>query len=364
MKFLKNIFGSKEDEPINSYADFWNWFSNNQKKFHQVVKQHNNIEQGFFDQLTPKLDQLHEDIYFVSGMADEHTAELVLSAEGRIKNFFVIEELVAAAPKIDGWLFTAFKAPAENASDLGIGIHGLDFSAENLHFYSNVLEEYPDEIDITITYDHYTEENKDASINGIYIYLDHLLGEVNATEIIDSLSICAPTEAKGELVPIAKLSAFLLWRQKEFIEKYEGTRRNTDDDAFTMLEATMENGNPLLAVINRDLLQWDAKASHPWLMTIEIKYDGSDNNGLPNPEDYELLNTIEDEILVDLKDFEGYLNIGRRTEGDLREIFFACKEFRKASKVALAIAKKYKDRIDIDYNFNKDKYWMAMRPFM
>ena len=362
MKFIKNLFG-KKDRPIENYEDFWNWFSQHQKDFHKVVKVHESIEADFFDHLAPKLDELHKDIYFVSGMAGGNTAELIFSAEGRVKNFFIIEELVAAAPQIDGWLFTAFK-PATNIEDMGIGIHGLDFTPQNLNFYSNVHKEYPDEIDITITYDDYTEDNKDHAYNGVHIFMDHLLGEINFAEIIDNLRICAPADATEELVPIEKLDAFLKWRQKEFIEKHEGTRRNTDDDNYSMLEGTMENGNPLLAVINRDLLNWDAKASHPWLMTIEIKYDGSENKGLPNAEDYQLFNEIEDEIIEELKDHDGYLNIGRRTVDDVREIFFACKEFRKSSKVVLRVIKKYEGQFEMNYFYEKDKYWLGMRAFM
>ena len=40
----------------------------------------------------------------------------------------------------------------------------------------------------------------------------------------------AKAKIKKELIPIEKLKDFLIWRQKEFIEKYEGTRRNTIDD--------------------------------------------------------------------------------------------------------------------------------------
>ena len=363
MEFIKNIFNKKEEGPIQNYQDFWNWFSKHQKSFYKVVEKRDNIESDFFDHLSPKLDELHEDIFFVSGMAGDKTAELIFSAEGRIKNFFVIEELVAAAPKIDGWLFTAFK-PANNIEDLGIGIHDLNFTPEKLNFHANIHEDYPDEIDITVTYEDFTLDNKDESTNGVYIFIDHLLGEVNFAEIIDNLTVCGPSEATEDLIPIIKLEAFLKWRQKEFIEKHEATRRDTDNDGYSMLEGTMENGNPLLAVINRDLLNWDAKPSHPWFMTVEIIYDGSDNNGLPNENDFQLLMEIEDEILLELKDYDGYLNIGRRTVDDNREIFFACKEFRKSSKTVLGIVKKYKEKIEMDYHIHKDKYWLTMRAFM
>jgi len=40
---LKNIF-SKKSEPVKSYADFWNWFQNNEKKFFAAVKSNKEIK--------------------------------------------------------------------------------------------------------------------------------------------------------------------------------------------------------------------------------------------------------------------------------------------------------------------------------
>ena len=82
------------------------------------------------------------------------------------------------------------------------------------------------------------------------------------------------------MIPIEKLKDFLLWRQKEFIEKYEGTRYNTENDSYNSLEATLNNGKPFFAIVNSALLDWDSKVSHPWILTIEIKYKGHEN-GMP-----------------------------------------------------------------------------------
>ena len=34
-------------------------------------------------------------------------------------------------------------------------------------------------------------------------------------------------------------------------------------------EAKLDNGNMLIATINTALLDWENKASHPWIMNIE-----------------------------------------------------------------------------------------------
>jgi hypothetical protein len=148
-----------------------------------------------------------------------------------------------------------------------------------------------------------------------------------------------------------------------FVEKYESVRYNTEDDQYSILEAELESGNKLIAVINTDLLQWDNKASHPWILTVEIPYDGSNNNGLPDEETYQLLDEVEEKITAQLKDFDGYLNIGRQTAEDVRKFTCACKNFRKPSKVIFEIQNGYQGKLSLSYEIRKDKYWQSFNRF-
>ncbi|TCD11097.1 DUF695 domain-containing protein [Pedobacter frigidisoli] len=360
MSFLKKIFGSKE-EPVKSNQDFWNWFQQNAESFFKVVKDGHNIEKDFFDKLSPKLKELKDGFYFLAGMVNNETAELVLTADGIISNIAFVEDLVADAPKIKGWLFTALK-PALNIADVNIKMGDLNFNKDNLSFYYTEKANFPDEIDVSVIHSDFNEENKDHITNGTYIFLDNFLGELNFATTIDKISVIGKDQATQELIPIEKLKDFLIWREKEFIERYDGIRHDTENDQYNMLEATLKNGNPLLAVVNTDLLNWDSKASHPWILNIEVKFSANEN-GMPNKTDYQLLNDFEDEILSLLKDSDGYLNIGRETANGIREIFFACKDFRKPSKVMHEIEIRYADKFDISHEIYRDKYWKSFDRF-
>ncbi len=361
MNLIDGTFHEK-DATLPSYRDFWNWFSKHEKSFHKVVKGKGDVEGRFFSKLSPKLDQLKAGFSFQTGMYDDHTVELVITADGVIGDIVFAEELVAAAPRVEGWKFTALK-PATDIRNMVIKMSGHSFSADNLGFYANDDPKYPDEIDITVVHDDLNAENKSIITTGTHIFLDNYLGELDFAANIDLLTITSKAEAQQELIPIAKLKDFLTWRQKEFVEKYEGVRHNTDNDTYSAFEAALENGKPLLAVINTDLLEWDRKASHPWLLTVEIKYDGEDHNGMPDEETYQLLDQAEDSMLAELKDFEGYLNIGRQTADSVREIYFACRDFRKPSKVLYRVSNAYSDRIEISYEIYKDKYWHSFKRF-
>jgi len=359
MSFLKKIFSGKQDAAINSYADFWNWFQQHEKRFFKIVKDQNDIDKNFFSKLSPKLQQLNDGFYFVAGMFDDGIAELIISAEGYVKTFVFAEELVAAAPGIKGWRFTALKPPGD-LEGMQIKMDGYEFDENKIRFFSNEHADYPDEIDITLVHEDGTAENKDIISSGTLIYLDNSLGELNTATLIDAVNITGPTAEQKELIPVKKLKDFLLWRQKEFVEKYEGMRHDTENDNYTLLEAHDEHDLPVIATINEDLVNWDAKASHPWMMVMEIKFDDSQNNGLPAEPVYELMNEFDNEALKLLPDIEGYLNLGRETHNGTRKMYYACKEFRHASKTIAALIKSYHGKLDASYDIFKDKYWVTL----
>jgi hypothetical protein len=359
MRILKELFGTKQ-QPINTYHDFWLWFQANERSFFAAVKAQRDVEKNFFNKLSPKLAELKSGYFFLTGMFDDNTAELILTADGIISNIVFVEELVAAAPLIPGWKFTALKPPLD-IENVRIEMAGYTFDSESLSFYSNELSDYPDEIDITIVHNNYSESDKSPITNGAYIFLDNFIGELNAVTTIDSVKIVGKDQAQKELIPIEKLKAFLLWRQKEFIEKYDGALQDTSGE-FSVLEAKLESGKKLIAVINTELLSWTKKASHPWIATLEIPYEGQSNNGMPDESTRQLLDEMEDKILQQLKDTDGHLYIGRQTCDNTREIYLACKDFRKPSKVLHQITKDYSG-IDIKYDVYKDKYWRSFNRF-
>lgn len=358
-KKTKNSDNIERSTP--NYHEFWNWFRENEKQFFETVKTGHDIEEQFFDQLSPRLAGVKEGIFFLAGMLDDGRAELVFTADGSVQHIVFTEELVDAAPTLPNWKFTALKQEIDLDS-LGIRMDEYNFDRNTLSFYATDHADYPDEVDIVIVHKQFNEENKSTLISGVYIFLDNYLGELNAVTTIDNLQVIGEPDPEKELIPINKLKDFLTWREKEFVEKYEGTRYDTGSDSYSLLEAELENGHRLLAVINSQLLDWDRKASHPWIAVLTIQFDGADR-GMPNDADYELLDKIEENIMAVLKDADGYLNIGRQTANSEREIYFACKEFRAPAKVLYTIEKQYANRFKIEWVIYKDKYWQSFERF-
>lgn len=368
MSFLKHLFDNKnapagKPAPL-SYSEFWEWFKQHEQAFFKAVQDRDNIEKDFFDPLSAKLAEIKEGYFFLTGMPDTQTAELIFTPDGATKNIVFAEELVASAPAINHWKFVALK-PSVDIEHISISMAGYDFNKDNMHFYFSNNPARPDNIDITIVHDDFTEEQKAPITNGCYIFLDNFLGELNFVNMIDVLRVTGRNsmEAGKELVPLAKLKDYLIWREKEFIEKYEGTVQSDDQGDYSMLQAELESGNMLIAIINMNLLKWDSKASHPWIMTVEIEYDGHATGGMPDQKAMAKLEEIEDDITAQLKAQDGYLTIGRQTAEHVREIYFACKDFRKPSKVLHAFIQEHPEDLKISYDIYKDKYWQSFDRF-
>jgi hypothetical protein len=346
----------------DSYEDFWNWFLENEQLFFKAVETGNNIQADFFDELSPHLDKIKETIYYVAGMHDPNTAELAFAADGEIENIVFIEELVAAAPLLPNWRFLALK-PAVDIDDINLEMNGYKFTKGNLHFFPNNDANFPDEIDITIVFDDFNEEDKTTITSGVYIFMDNFLGELNATTTIDFLTITGKEASQPDLIPIEKLKDYLVWREKEFIERYEETWHNTENDHYSGLSAKLPNGNEMVASINTSLINWDSKPSHPWVLTVRIEYDGRRHKGLPDKKTTAMLEDIESALMKELPDTDGFLNFGSQTGGNKREIYFVCKDFRKPSKILHYTALKNAGKVNLSFDIYKDKYWRSFSHF-
>lgn len=361
MGFLDKIFRAKEKK-IGSYADFWEWFSANQAAFRKVVMTNDPeaVEKALFDRLSEKLGEIKDGFFFLVGMVDDSTADLVLTADGVAKNVVFVEELVAAAPEIDGWQFTPLKPPSEFAG-FEVRMNGITYSKDTLSFYPTDHADMPDLVDITIVHKALDDPDDRSVRNGAYLFLDNNLGELSMLADIDQIEFAGPADAAKDLIPIEALENYLQTRKALFIEKYDGVRIFTESDTYSLVEVELRDGQMMIGTINSDLVRWDSKASHPWMLTVTIAYDATKGNGMPDVPTQQELNEIEEGIRAELRDVDGYLNIGRQTARGERDIFFACVDFRKPSKVVYAAQQRYRGALAIKYEIYKDKYWQTVR---
>lgn len=347
---------------INSYHEFWHWFESRAQEFYDVIRSGKDVEEKFINIFAPELDSVEPRVFFLVGMDKDKKAELVFTPDGIIKNVLWAEKIVAAAPAIDNWKFRALK-PESNNEDFAIRMHDLQFDKENIKFYPILHDNYPDKIDLMFVYDSYHEESREEILNGIFIFLDNYLGEETMIQCIDKIDVRGPLNLQEELIPLNKLVDYIKWREKEFVEKYQDVRHDSSDDRFSGFEGTVEGGKPILSTINTSVLDWDYKASHPWILVIMNAYDAETEAGFPNPETYEDISKLEEDLEAELPSIDGYIFLGSETVDGLRETFIACREFRKATEVMKRLLQKYQSQLNLSFDFFKDKYWQSFERY-
>lgn len=350
------------DQNNKTYAEFWKWFSDHAQEFYEVIKSGQNVEENFINIFAPELDKIESQVFFLVGMEEDKKAELIFTPDGRIQNVFWAEKLVAEAPEIDNWKFRALK-PASQNIDFAIKMHDLTFDRENIQFYPILHENYPDKIDLMFVYNAYHEEAHDDILNGIFIFLDNFLGEETMIQSIDKINVKGPQSVTEELIPLEKLKDYIIWREKEFVEKYQDVRHDPSNDEFTGFEGTVEGNKPILSTFNTSILNWEYKASHPWILVIMIHYTPEGEAGFPDAETYKVITAFEDDLELTLPSLSGYIFLGSETVDGLRETFIACREFRLATEAIHNLQVKYKDTLDMNYEFYKDKYWQSFERY-
>jgi Family of unknown function (DUF695) len=358
MNFLNKLFGKKEDVQITSYQDFWNWFQQNEHIFFKSIMAQNDMATNCINPIMDKLQILNEQFYCQVGKASEHKADLVITPEGDIKNFVFTEELINTAPILPNWIFTHLKQPVFSGVSIKMG--GYVFNKETVGFYYEMDKNYPDEINITLLHKNYDDDDKNTIVTGCRVLIETVLGEFNSNTLIDSLTVEESNTCDKEIVSIEKLNDFLVWREKEFVEKYQLVLKDENEYDFTQYKFETEEGLVTIAMINSTFLNLEERPSFPWMLYIEIEYEMDNDSGMPNDEILNLLNNFTVELEELLKVSNGYLSLGRETGNSKRIIYFACKEFKKSSKTTHELIQKYANRLSISYDIYKDKYWMTM----
>jgi len=359
------IFGklsSSSKNNKNPYQEFWDWFNNHAQEFYNIIKSGNQVEEKFINLFAPELAKIEPHVFFLVGIEEDKNAELIFTPDGRIQNVIWAEKLAASAPEIPNWKFRALK-PASNNINFAIRMHDLNFDKDNIMFFPVIHQDYPDKIDLMFVYEHYHVEAHDDIINGIFIFLDNFLGEETMIESIDKIDVTGPQSTQEELIPLDKLRDYINWREKEFVEKYQDVRHDPIEDQFTAFEGTIEGDKTILSTFNTSILNWEHKASHPWILVIMINYEPENESGFPNSETYKSISNLEDDIENQLPGLDGYIFLGSETVDGLRETFIACREFRKVTEIIDQLLLKYASQLNINYEFYKDKYWQSFERY-
>ena len=117
---------------MDTISKFWKWFKDNNKAYTFLNSVDEEAKENLLDEFLEQLQKYCDSIYFEIGGYPDEVQELIITAEGDKNYFDKVEEIISAAPKIDGWTFIAFKPPMPD--NFRSKWDDLELNTENMWF--------------------------------------------------------------------------------------------------------------------------------------------------------------------------------------------------------------------------------------
>lgn len=200
-----NMFGLFQKQ--ESIEKFWNWFQSNEKSLRDFQKNPDKT-------LTQVLENIKK---IQSGLAVEfeppqnNIINVTISADGDRDNFAIVQDIVAKAPKIEGYTFVAFRQrmPTESVKGMVLKVEDHELNPNNMKFFPVISD---DTLDIIIYANNITEENYNQFAYGGLMLVDNILGEydcVTKVRTYDFQNMPTNEEELKDLKPLLDLADFV-----------------------------------------------------------------------------------------------------------------------------------------------------------
>jgi hypothetical protein len=328
--------------------EFWNWFARNNHQYLFLSDVDDDEKNAMMEKFLERLHQYCEHLYFEIGAhPKDDKVDLIITADGIIEYFEKVEELVDAAPDIPGWQILKFRQPHGPGftADYGDKV----FDPEEIIFIPLYNEDMPDAIAIRVCYPDYAEDEKNTFISGTYITLDSLIGEKSAVMDIDYLDVVmTPEEISPDDYPRLSSIGQYIRERKHF--KYPGEK-------FDIIERTDDEGYLTFITANFAYKGFRYKNLFPWFLKIMVKIKQYNENGHPEEEEAEVLNSFENFLEGKMKESCIVHYIGRSTLYKKRAVFFYLDNPETVKDTLQSIADSPDAMRSFQFEIEKDPEW-------
>lgn len=133
-----------------------------------------------------------------------------------------------------------------------------------------------------MVHDEYQVEMHNPFTEAVYIYLDNYLGEYNAIMHIDHVTVCSKQDAEKRVNTNRQIKEYFNFKNSEISRLNSIQYDHIDSDEYSILEGQTDDDQPLSVMLNSSILEWEHKASHPWMFVMDVTYQGQDYQGMPS----------------------------------------------------------------------------------
>lgn len=214
----------------------------------------------------------------VSASPTDSSADLIVTAHGKLENFPLLMRFVAAAPALNHHVLRAFRERAEDP-DFAMGMEGFDLSTSDALV---ACEAHDGGIALEVRFAREIPQDfQDHAAHMVFIMLDHVLGEYDAAVKVSAVDFV--DEAEDPDVPWTPLSTLApvfdaFWQEElgrtgifpSGEPSWAVLEWNPDADEEIDGDASGESGNPLLVMVNCEANAVAMRADLVNALTIDL----------------------------------------------------------------------------------------------
>jgi hypothetical protein len=191
--------------------DFWTLFSLRADALSKI----GSAEDPVYDEILAKLHEVHDGLFFEFSTKDG-ASELIITAEGERALFGLVDDIVASAPKVQGWSYVALKPKLGLARSITWEGHVID-CAEVV--FEPLEDEKSGDFGIRLLVPDLAKDKEESAHNGLLRVLDHALGERRFADEIRFTEVSALDGDADDYIPLSALDRFIDWRKEQHKKK-------------------------------------------------------------------------------------------------------------------------------------------------
>ncbi|MGN8072677.1 DUF695 domain-containing protein [Mucilaginibacter sp. SG564] len=134
-------------------------------------------------------------------------------------------------------------------------------------------------------------------------------------------------------------------------------------EKFSVVEAKLQNGKPVVGSVNMAYKNYDKKAQYPWCLTINIALElkNVSKNGLPIKAESDIANKFEDQLLAEIKKLATAHYIGHLYNDSFLDIYIYLDDPKKAANYLQSQVNKKGITRGFAYKIEQDPHWSTVQ---
>ena len=141
--------------------------------------------------------------------------------------------------------------------------------------------------------------------------------------------------------------------------KSQGKKTDNPPEKFSVVEAKLENGKPVVGSINMAYKDYEDKSKYPWCLELHIALELKNvtPNGLPTKKESDIANKFEDELFDKISKITTAHYIGHLYNDSFLDIYIYLEEPKKVHEYLQTQVNKKGITRGFAYEINNDPLW-------